>query len=298
MKRNKTALLNSVLGAWDTDKQVTLTKKLNTTSFKSTWEGTWNDSTKVIIKVHQPGTSASSFLQDAMVMVYLRHPNILQLLAVYREKRPFLIVCELVQPENLLDYLRSGSQSLEQPQLFTMCHQIASGMAYMESQKYIHCDLAARNVWLTDNLTCKVANFSLADTISDEEIYTVSTGTEHSIMWSPPEVLVENRYTRKSDIWSFGIVLYEVITCGQAPYFGLTNPEVILKVKQGYRMPQPSTCPDNLYGMMRKCWQGEPESRPTFQTLLTHLKYLSADSSNSTSQNSGCSHRQEKVRGS
>lgn len=270
LKRSQATLQNAVLKKWDTD-QVRLVKKLGSTSFAITWEGIWKDSTEVTIKVHQPGfLPISDFLQDAVVMTDLRHPNILQLLAVCLKKQ--LIISELVMPENLLDYLRKSGRSLKQPQLFNMCQQIASGMAYMESQNYIHCDLAARNILLTEKLVCKVANFFLADTIPDEEIYIATTSTKYPIKWSPPEVFVANRYTSTSDIWSFGVVLYEVITYGQAPYIGMSNSDVMLKVQEGYRLPKPSTCPYILYEMMQNCWEEEPESRPTFQALQSQLE--------------------------
>merc|ERR1711970_1371003 len=117
--------------------------------------------------------------------------------------------------------------------------QVASGMAYLELQNYIHRDLAARNVLVGDNFNCKVADFGLARVINDDE-YNASEGTKFPVKWTAPEAANYNRFTIHSDVWSFGILLTEIVTFGRIPYPGMNNAEVLKQVSNGYRMPEPS----------------------------------------------------------
>ena len=148
-----------------------------------------------------------------------------------------------------------------------MASQVAGGMAYLERCRYIHRDLAARNVLVGENLLCKVANFEMAQII-DEALRQVKFAPK----WTAPEAALNKKFSIKSDVWSFGIVLYEIITYGRIPYPGMTNAQVLEQVKNGYRMPRPPGCPDKLYKIMLNCWQEEPESRPTFETLQWQLQ--------------------------
>ena len=240
-------------------------------NFASIWEGSWKGNKKVTVKVHMKpgGLSDAEFLQDAVMMTHLHHPNLVQLLAVCREdNQPAYIITELMKLGALSNYLKTkDGQSLKIPQLITMCGQIARGMAYIESQNCIHCDLRAQNILVTENLACKVTNFFLARS----GFYKETVSIKYSFRWSPPEIL-DGQFTSKYDVWSFGIVLYEVITYGKIPYSGMSNSEVVPKVCQGYRLPKPENCPGKLYEMMLDCWKKKPESRPTFETLQSQLE--------------------------
>ena len=144
--------------------------------------------------------------------------------------------------------------------------QVAAGMAYLETQGYIHRDLAARNILVGDNYICKVADFGLARLIEDDE-YTAQEGTKFPIKWTAPEAALYNRFTIKSDVWSFGILMMEIITKGRIPYPGMTNAETLAQVERGYRMPIPANCPEPLYQIMENCWHKDPDRRPTFEYL-------------------------------
>ena len=258
---------------WEIDRrQIRLLKRLGAGQFGEVWEGLWNGTTSVAVKTLKPGTmSPSEFLQEASIMKRLRHPKLIQLYAACTKEEPIYIITELMKYGSLLEYLRGEGRSLKLPQLIDMSAQVAAGMAYLEQQNYIHRDLAARNILVGDHMICKVADFGLARVI-DEDIYEAHTGAKFPIKWTAPEAAMYNRFTIKSDVWSYGIVLYEVITYGRFPYPGMTNAEVLERIQQGYRMGCPPGCPKQLHDIMLECWREEPAGRPTFETLQWQLE--------------------------
>ena len=145
-------------------------------------------------------------------------------------------------------------------------------MVYLEEKNCIHRDLAARSIIVGENLICKIANFEIARVIDEDIFYEIQSETRFAAKWTAPEAAYYKRFTIKSDVWSFGIVLYEIITYGSFPYPGMTNVEVLDQVKEGYRMSQPRGCPDKLYDIMLNCWQEEPANRPVFETLQRQLE--------------------------
>jgi len=258
---------------WEISRQqIRLVRRLGAGQFGEVWEGLWNNTTAVAVKTLKPGTmSPLEFLQEATLMKSLRHPKLIQLYAVCTREEPIYIITELMKHGSLLDYLRGDGRSLKLPQLIDMSAQVAAGMAYLEEQNYIHRDLAARNILVGEHLICKVADFGLARVI-DEDIYEAHTGAKFPIKWTAPEAAMYNRFTIKSDIWSFGVVLYEIITYGRFPYPGMTNAEVLEKIQTGYRMGCPPHCPKQLHDFMLDCWREEPANRPTFETLQWQLE--------------------------
>ena len=274
-----TILMQPCRDEWEIDRrQIRLLRKLGAGQFGEVWEGLWNNTTAVAVKTLKPGTmSASEFLQEAELMKKLRHPKLIQLYAVCTKEKPIYVITELMKHGRLLDYLRGEGRSLKLPQLIDISAQVASGMAYLEEQNYIHRDLAARNILVGENLICKVANFMMARFL-DEDIYVDHTGAKFPIKWTSPEAALYNRFTVKSDVWSFGIVLYEIITYGRFPYPGMTNAEVLEKIQTGYRMGCPPNCPQRLHDVMTDCWKEDPASRPTFETLQWQLEeFFTAD---------------------
>ena len=150
-------------------------------------------------------------------------------------------------------------------------------MCYLEEHSYIHRDLAARNILVGEGNVCKVADFGLARVIK-EDIYIPREGTKFHIKWTAPEAALYNRFSIKSDVWSFGVTISEVITKGAMPYPGMNNRQVLVAVDRGYRMPCPEGCPEALYNIMVSCWKSEANDRPTFESLKALLEdyYVSA----------------------
>uniref|UniRef100_A0A3Q1BEP0 Tyrosine-protein kinase n=2 Tax=Amphiprion TaxID=80969 RepID=A0A3Q1BEP0_AMPOC len=236
------------------------------------YSGTWNGTTKVAVKTLKPGTmSPESFLEEAQIMKKLRHDKLVQLYAVVSEE-PIYIVTEYMGKGSLLDFLKDGEgRGLKLPNLVDMAAQVAAGMAYIERMNYIHRDLRSANILVGDNLVCKIADFGLARLIEDNE-YTARQGAKFPIKWTAPEAALYGKFTIKSDVWSFGILLTELVTKGRVPYPGMNNREVLEQVERGYRMPCPQDCPSSLHELMLQCWKKDAEERPTFEYLQAFLE--------------------------
>ncbi|KAF6773626.1 hypothetical protein AHF37_06866 [Paragonimus kellicotti] len=242
---------------WEIPKNsIVLIRQLGAGQFGEVWLGKWNGTTEVAVKTLKHGTmTKDEFLKEARIMRAARHPKLVRLYAVCTED-PIYIVTELMSNGSLLQYLRDGpGKNLELNSLVDMMAQIASGMAYLEKERYIHRDLAARNILVGENNGIKIADFRLGS-------------TKFPIKWTAPEAALMGRFTIKSDVWSFGIVIYELITHGQVPYPSMDNTETLEQVRTGYRMPRPTSCPQPIYNMLLRMWDAVPERRPTFAYLF------------------------------
>jgi len=258
---------------WEIDrKSICLVKKLGASQFGEVWQGVWNNTTEVAVKIFKLGViDAQEFLKEAALMKQLRHPKLIQLYAVCTNEEPIYIITELMKHGSLLWYLTGDGCALKLPQLIDMGAQVAAGMAYLEEKNYIHRDLAARNILVSENLICKVADFGLAHVINGD-IYEAHTGAKLPIKWTAPEAAMYNNFTIKSDVWSFGILLYELITYGHVPYPEMNDAQVLEELRKGYYMPCPMDCPEQLYEIMRECWKKDAASRPTFETLQWRME--------------------------
>ncbi|XP_042238397.1 tyrosine-protein kinase Src42A-like isoform X3 [Homarus americanus] len=258
---------------WEIDRSsLKFVRKLGHGQFGEVWEGLWNNTTPVAIKTLKPGTmDPKDFLAEAQIMKKLRHQKLIQLYAVCTLEEPIYIITELMKNGSLLEYLQGKGRGLKLNSLIDMAAQIAAGMAYLESQNYIHRDLAARNVLVGDSNIVKIADFGLARLIKEDE-YEARVGARFPIKWTAPEAANYSKFSIKSDVWSFGILLTELITYGRIPYPGMTNAEVLHQVEHGYRMPPPPGCPPALYDIMVECWHKDPMKRPTFETLTWKLE--------------------------
>ncbi|CAH8584749.1 unnamed protein product [Heterobilharzia americana] len=251
-----------------------LIELLGAGQFGEVWKGKWNETIEVAVKTLKQGTmTKEEFLKEARIMKQLHHPQLVRLYAVVTAE-PIYIVTELMTHGSLLKYLRDGpGKELDLKPLIDMMAQIASGMAYLEKEHYIHRDLAARNILVGENNIVKVADFGLARIIDNaNETYTAKQGAKFPIKWTAPEAALMGRFTIKSDVWSFGIVIYEIITYGQVPFPSMNNTETLQQVENGYRMPCPANCPSAIYEVMLNTWDAKPERRPTFAFLCSYFE--------------------------
>ena len=243
-----------------------LDKKLGSSHFGAVRQGLLK-ATSVTVKILSVSRESSyrSFLHEVHILQMFDHPNIVRLLGVCTQERPYYIITEFLKHGNLLEYLNSSDgKSLLQPQLIKMSAQIAAGMLQLEMLDCIHRNLAAQNIQVGENLVCKLSDFHCAQAKKLGQTFPIRP----SIKWAAPEVLTYQRFSTKSDVWSFGIVLYELITQGSKPYPDMTDKEVEQKVtREAYQMQCPKDCPEKLYSIMQQCWKKESMLRPTFATL-------------------------------
>ncbi|KAI1895804.1 hypothetical protein AGOR_G00110540 [Albula goreensis] len=265
-----------------------LIKRLGNGQFGEVWMGTWNGTTKVAVKTLKPGTmSPESFLEEAQIMKKLRHDKLVQLYAVVSEE-PIYIVTEYMSKGSLLDFLKDGEgRALKLPNLVDMAAQVAAGMAYIERMNYIHRDLRSANILVGDSLVCKIADFGLARLIEDNE-YTARQGAKFPIKWTAPEAALYGKFTIKSDVWSFGILLTELVTKGRVPYPGMNNREVLEQVERGYRMPCPQDCPSSCMSSWCSAGRRTQRSGPPSSTCRLSWRTTSLPLSPSTSPGTTC----------
>lgn len=252
--------------------EIQLVKRLGRGNFGEVYYGKWKNNTEVAVKTLREGTmSTQAFLEEAAIMKKFRHKRLVQLFGVCSEEEPIFIVQEYMSKGSLLDFLRNEEgKQLGFDELIYIAFQIASGMEYLESKQLIHRDLAARNVLIGENNIAKICDFGLARVIEDNE-YCPKQGSRFPVKWTAPEAIVYGKFSIKSDVWSYGILLMELFTYGQIPYPGMHGREVIEMVEKGYRMPKPTShvLPDEIYQIMLNCWDARAENRPTFE-FLTH----------------------------
>ncbi|XP_063779811.1 tyrosine-protein kinase Lyn isoform X1 [Pseudophryne corroboree] len=259
--------------AWEIPREsIKLVKKLGAGQFGEVWMGFYNNNTKIAVKTLKPGSmSVEAFMEEANLMKTLQHDKLVRLYAVVTKEDPIYIITEYMAKGSLLDFMKSDEgPKVLLPKLIDFSAQIAEGMAYIEKKNYIHRDLRAANVLVSDSLMCKIADFGLARVIEDNE-YTAREGAKFPIKWTAPEAINFGSFTIKSDVWSFGILLYEIITYGKIPYPGMSNADVMSALQRGYRMPRMENCPEELYDIMKQCWKEKAEERPTFDYLQSVL---------------------------
>ncbi|XP_053549110.1 tyrosine-protein kinase Srms [Bombina bombina] len=264
-----------ICDSWERPRsEFTLIKKLGEGFFGEVWEGTWVGRERVAIKTFkQDDMNTNDFELEINALKNLHHPNLIQLFAVCSIGEPIYIVTELMTNGNLQHYLIDEGNRLRSADFLHIISQVANGMAYLETEHIVHRDLAARNVLVGDNLICKIADFGLARLLKDD-LYSPKSNRNIPIKWTAPEALKFYKYSIKSDVWSYGILLYEVYTLGQQPYKGMTNREAVENISSGYRLPRPPICSKDVYNVMSSCWLDEPQHRPSFQELVKKISII------------------------
>ncbi|KAG7214623.1 hypothetical protein INR49_010515, partial [Caranx melampygus] len=228
------------------------------------------------------------FLSEASIMGQFDHPNIIRLEGVVTRCKPVMIITEFMENGSLDTFLKKHDGQFTVIQLVGMLRGIASGMKYLSDMSYVHRDLAARNILVNSNLVCKVSDFGLSRVLEDdpEAAYTTRTaknadgdlnhlqGGKIPIRWTAPEAIAYRKFTSASDVWSYGIVMWEVISYGERPYWEMSNQDVIKAIDEGYRLPAPMDCPVVLHQLMLDCWEKGRSDRPKFGQIVTILDKL------------------------
>ncbi|XP_033838225.1 ephrin type-A receptor 4b isoform X2 [Periophthalmus magnuspinnatus] len=215
------------------------------------------------------------FLSEASIMGQFDHPNIIRLEGVVTKCKPVMIITEFMENGSLDTFLKKHDGQFTVIQLVGMLRGIASGMKYLSDMSYVHRDLAARNILVNSNLVCKVSDFGLSRVLEDdpEAAYT-TRGGKIPIRWTAPEAIAYRKFTSASDVWSYGIVMWEVLSYGERPYWEMSNQDVIKAIDEGYRLPAPMDCPVVLHQLMLDCWEKGRSERPKFGQIVTILDKL------------------------
>ncbi|KAK2509971.1 hypothetical protein MC885_004342, partial [Smutsia gigantea] len=226
---------------------------------------------KVAVKCIKNDATAQAFLAEASVMTQLRHSNLVQLLGVILEEKGGLyIVTEYMAKGSLVDYLRSRGRSvLGGDCLLKFSLDVCEAMEYLEGNNFVHRDLAARNVLVSEDNVAKVSDFGL----TKEASCTQDTG-KLPVKWTAPEALREKKFSTKSDVWSFGILLWEIYSFGRVPYPRIPLKDVVPRVEKGYKMDAPDGCPPAVYEVMKNCWHLDTAMRPSFLQLREQLEHI------------------------
>ncbi|XP_069948491.1 tyrosine-protein kinase CSK isoform X2 [Cherax quadricarinatus] len=232
--------------------------------------GDWLGQKVAVKRLKDSSRAAQGLLEEASLMTSLKHNNLVNLLGLVFEDSCILLVTEFMSKGSLVDYLRSRGRLhvTKQDQINFAC-DTCSGMAYLESQKVVHRDLAARNVLISEEGVAKVCDFGLA-----HEMNFKLDGGKFPIKWTAPEALRHSKFSNKSDMWSFGILLWEIYSFGRVPYPRIPLADVMKHVEKGYRMEAPDCCPPEVYQLMKESWNLDPQLRPTFHEAYKHLVQL------------------------
>lgn len=261
------------------DSELVMGEKLGSGSFGVVRRGEWHTPSgrvlPVAVKSLRNSRSAKSdtlsdFLQEVSTMQSLDHPNIIRLYGVVLTQ-PLKMVTELATMGSLYDILRTRQYEYPLIRLWLFAAQIAAGMDYLESRRFIHRDLAARNVLLSSREVVKIGDFGLMRGLNQEaDHYVMSAHRRIPFAWCAPESLRVGSFSHSSDVWMFGVTLWEMFTFCEEPWFGLSGRQILFRVeREGERLEKPADCPQELYVVMRKCWAVNPPDRPNFTQLCT-----------------------------
>ncbi|XP_071610349.1 insulin-like growth factor 1 receptor isoform X1 [Heliangelus exortis] len=276
---------------WEVPREkITMCRELGQGSFGMVYEGIAKGvvkdepETRVAIKTVNESASMRErieFLNEASVMKEFNCHHVVRLLGVVSQGQPTLVIMELMTRGDLKSYLRSLRPDTENnpgqapptlKKMIQMAGEIADGMAYLNANKFVHRDLAARNCMVAEDFTVKIGDFGMTRDIYETDYYRKGGKGLLPVRWMSPESLKDGVFTTHSDVWSFGVVLWEIATLAEQPYQGMTNEQVLRFVMEGGLLEKPDNCPDMLFELMRMCWQYNPKMRPSFLEIIGSIK--------------------------
>ncbi|CAL7939518.1 unnamed protein product [Xylocopa violacea] len=264
---------------WEVPREsVEILDELGLGNFGMVYRGIYDKTTPVAIKTISQTASQrekNEFLNEASVMKNFSTFHIIKLIGVVSIENPPFVIMELMDNGDLKTYLRRIRDTHLVPnacRIMRMAAEIADGMAYLESKKYVHRDLAARNCMVSKDLVCKIGDFGMARDVYETDYYKIGRKGLLPIRWMAPENLSDGVFTSDSDVWSFGVVLYEILTLAEIPYQGFSNEEVLRHVLHKGTLNIPRNCPENIQKIMEKCFKWRPSDRPTFMEIVSELE--------------------------
>ena len=258
--------------------------------FKGNWASNYGD-IPVAIRVlndSENGELSMSLLREVTVMGQFDHPNILKLFGVVTLGKPFYVITEVHKDQLDTFLFKLNKSPIDKSKFPTLLHkfciEICQGMEYLSGLNFIHRDLACRNIYITINLSCRIADFGMCRELKKEQEYHKSSGTHIPVRWTAPESVFYQRYSEKSDVWSYGMTMYEIWGMCLKPWFALATEEVVDTLLQ-HNLPTPPTgCPKSVYELMVDIWDPDPENRPNFSGLLSSLKVIKLSKEIATNQ--------------
>ena len=252
--------------------------KLSTGQFSEVWKGKWNEKVVAVNKMRMDSMTQVEILDVCALMKTLDHTHLIQLLAIYMKSEPFLVITEHMPNGSLRQYLPSVNTTVKLSELIKISAQVAAAMSYLENCSCIHQDLSAGNIMAEvqyDDINCKLCVCPYVHQVSGPDgIYSLDAA-KAPVRCLPYKAIVDNQVSIKSNVWSFGIVLWEILSyCRTCPYPEMSELEVVERLQLGYRMPRPLCCPEEVYQLISNCWSEEANDRPTFQMIHSQLNEL------------------------
>ncbi|XP_055931940.1 BDNF/NT-3 growth factors receptor-like [Argiope bruennichi] len=241
------------------------------------------------LKTNEMDDIKVEFEREAELLANLQHTNIIKFHGVSTDGEALMMIFEYMEHGDLNNFLRDRSPHNESteidvnkypeltiPDLIHISCQIAAGMDYLASQHFVHRDLATRNCLVGDQLVVKIGDFGMSRDVYSTDYYRVGRHNMLPIRWMPPESILYRKFTIDSDIWSFGVVMWEIFTFGKQPWYELSNHEVIQHVTSQKVLPRPPSCPEDIYLLMLACWKTRPQERMTMKNIHAQLEILSS----------------------
>ncbi|XP_077488496.1 hepatocyte growth factor receptor-like isoform X2 [Amblyomma americanum] len=218
-------------------------------------------------------TGRKNFLEEALIMKDFCHPNVLHLHGLTMdEKNGLMVITPYMEHGDLLNYVRDKRNDIKPLQAITFCRHVAEGMRYLAEMKFVHRDLAARNCMLSKDLVVRVADFGFSRDVYEKQYYRkLMDGTKLPLRWMAPESVEKGIYNYKTDVWAYGVLLWEVMTWGETPYSSMEPWDILEFLNEGLRLQLPKSCPPELYQIMLQCWHQDPAKRPPFSELVTDI---------------------------